>query len=319
MVLLTLGLATASFNAKAVMFAATADPSFNTTAPTGDLAKSGWELQGQWGGFLGTPIAPQYFVAARHVGGSVGQTFVFQGAVYTTVSFVDSTNSDLRIWKVNGTFPTYAELYGKNDELGKPLVVFGRGTQAGEEVVVERHTTSYTLETYSLKSYPLSKKELNALMAADPLIKVKGQTLTMPVYTESTNYVVAGWRWGKSDGVMRWGQNKVAGTGDFLVAQFDPEVGVNAGHLSSGDSSGAVFVQDGTTWKLAGINYGVEGPFSLNPNENEFQAALVDKSGLFQGSYQIPDDGQRKPASFYATRISVNAAWIQSVISSPAN
>ena len=34
------------------------DAGRNTAAPTGSLANSGWQYQGQWAGFLGTPIAP---------------------------------------------------------------------------------------------------------------------------------------------------------------------------------------------------------------------------------------------------------------------
>src|SRR5690606_20786948 len=138
---------------------------------------------------------------------------------YTTVSYTDSPTSDLRIWKVEGVFPAYAELYTNNDELGKSLVVFGRGTQSGEEIYVPRHTVTYSLETINLKSSSLTRKEAMQMAKEDPLVTLRGQTFTYPVYTESTDYVLAGWRWGKSDGVMRWGENKVIGTGDFLVAE----------------------------------------------------------------------------------------------------
>ena len=57
--------------ARAVIFESTGNPLFNTTAPTGDLAGSGWDLQGSWlGDFLGTPIAPQFFITAKHLGGT---------------------------------------------------------------------------------------------------------------------------------------------------------------------------------------------------------------------------------------------------------
>src|SRR5437867_4375374 len=55
----------------AVIFYADGDPAYNTTAPGGSLTNSGWQFEGIWGGFLGTPIAPKYFITARHVGGSV--------------------------------------------------------------------------------------------------------------------------------------------------------------------------------------------------------------------------------------------------------
>src|ERR1035437_10556599 len=122
--------------AGAVILLGSGDPAYNTTPPTGALADSGWQYQGSWGGFLGTPLAPQYFIAAHHVGGSVGQTFTFQGRAYTTTAYWDDPNSDFRIWKVEGTFSSYAPFYPLTDEDGKLMVVIGRGTQRGSEVVV---------------------------------------------------------------------------------------------------------------------------------------------------------------------------------------
>ncbi len=119
----------------AVIFYGTADITHNTTAPTGPLAESGWEYQGQWGGFLGTPISPKYFISAEHLGGSIGSTFVYRGTTYTTTAFSDDPNSDLRIWKISGTFPTYAPLYTGSDETGKQMVIFGRGRQRGAEII----------------------------------------------------------------------------------------------------------------------------------------------------------------------------------------
>ncbi len=63
----------------AVSFYSTSIPSFNSTAPTGALVESGWQYEGLWGSFLGTPIGPQYFITAEHVGGSIGQSFLFNG------------------------------------------------------------------------------------------------------------------------------------------------------------------------------------------------------------------------------------------------
>jgi hypothetical protein len=303
-----------SFNSEAVMFASTCDPTYNTTAPTGALANSGWELQGSWGSFLGTPIAPNYFVAAQHVGGSVGQSFFFQGVNYITTDYYDSTNSDLRLWKVSGQFPIYAPLYTNEDELGKPLVVLGRGTQSGAEVYATRITTTYTLQTYDLKTLKLKPADAKKLAATDPLITYTSKTITMPTYTTSTNSELAGWQWGKSDGVMRWGENKVTAAGYFLIADFNPDLGPNTGQLSGGDSSGAVFIQDGTTWKLAGINYGVDGPFSSESDSPSFNAALFDRSGIFDNNYQYPCDGTPKPTRFYATRVSQQIGWISSIL-----
>jgi hypothetical protein len=90
--------------------------------------------------------------------------------------------------------------------------------------------------------------------------------------------------------------------------------------LSAADSGGAVFLKDGDTWKLAGINYSVEGPFYAAPSAgSRFYGALVDVSG-FYSSY---DGGQSfyryrsvtpRPSGFYASRISNRRQWISSVV-----
>src|SRR2546426_401876 len=81
--------------AKGVIFYSSGDPNYNTTAPSGSLTNSGWQYEGFWGGFLGTPIAPKYFITAEHVGGQVGNPFVFRGVAYPTTAVHDDPDSDL--------------------------------------------------------------------------------------------------------------------------------------------------------------------------------------------------------------------------------
>jgi len=76
---------------KAVILYGTDDPSINTTAPTGELAGSGWQYEGLFSGFMGTVIASNYFLTANHIGGNVGEFFFFNGNLYTTTAvFRDS-------------------------------------------------------------------------------------------------------------------------------------------------------------------------------------------------------------------------------------
>lgn len=49
------------------------------TSPGGAPAGSGWQYEGKWGSFLGTPISPNLFITAGHVGGSIGQSFTYNG------------------------------------------------------------------------------------------------------------------------------------------------------------------------------------------------------------------------------------------------
>ena len=64
--------ALAPLASRAVILFRTADPAANTTAPTGGLSGSGWQFEGLWGSFLGTPIAPHFFLSAKHVGQAGG-------------------------------------------------------------------------------------------------------------------------------------------------------------------------------------------------------------------------------------------------------
>ncbi len=253
--------------ARAVIFASTDDPAHNTNEPAGELAGSGWQYQGRWLGFLGTVVSPRYFVTAKHVGGAVGGSFVFQGTTYTTVSVVNN-GSDLNVWEVAGTFPHYAPLAQTASPAGQPVVIFGRGTRRGGEVIV--------------------------------------------------NDQLKGWTWGAADGVLRWGENVVAGKqGSLLKFLFDRDGGPNEVHLSSGDSGGGIFVNDAGTWKLAAIAYAVEGPWKYTSTGATFNAALMDKGGLYRGSTLNPDNEADSPSAFYATPVAPHLEWLLSVLDLP--
>lgn len=280
-------------SAYAVLFYDTGSNLHNITAPTGTYQDSGWQYQGYYGAYLGTMIAPQYFITAQHMG-TQGSSFVsagiFNGSVDVTYTidtsanggagFWDIAGTDLRVLKINEYFPGYATLYTGSSEQGLEMVAMGRGGARGADVMV-----SGTLQ---------------------------------------------GWRHTAGDGVARWGSNIVSdvttipGLGGMLVASFDasgPEHSLEEATLSVGDSGGAVFVNDGGLWKLAGINYSVDGMFDTNNTTgdgSEFNAALFDRGGLYQGSdgqgwTLIPNAGPDNPSSMYASRISTNAAAIQAI------
>lgn len=120
--------------APAVILLSTGDPTQNTTEPTGLLAGSGWQFEGSFGSFLGTPIDPHHFITVQHIG-VPSNTFVYRGANYTVLQWFDDNQSDLRIFEVAETFPAYAPLYARSDEPGRSIVVFGRGTQRGNPVL----------------------------------------------------------------------------------------------------------------------------------------------------------------------------------------
>ncbi len=267
-----------SRSAEAIILARTGDPTANTTAPTDDPAGSGWNYEGQWGSFLGTPIAPHFFLSAAHIG-QAGSNFVFQNVTYTLVAAGDSQDpfSDLHLWQVNETFPTYAPMYAKNDETGQRIVAIGRGTQRGTEFDVDG--------------------------------------------------VFRGWNWGAGDSVQRWGENIVSqivtfsiGPGDGLYAIFDQDGLTNECDFSSGDSGGAIFINDGGVWKVAGINYAVDGNFYTDDmGGGEFIAALFDAGGFYYQDDSVNPPQyilipEPTPTGFYCTRVSSKLPWIESVI-----
>jgi hypothetical protein len=121
--------------ANAVILLATDDPAANTSTP-GD--NSGWQYQGQFNGYLGTPIAPRYFLTANHIYGTVGDPLVFHGESFTTVAtYADPAGSDLRIWQVDRDFGTWAPLYTSGAEVTQELRVFGRGTRRGDPLMLD--------------------------------------------------------------------------------------------------------------------------------------------------------------------------------------
>ncbi len=230
-----------------------------------------------WDGFQGAPIGLHHFLAARHIGGIVGDAFVFNGVSYTTVALFDDPLSDLRVWEVSGSFPAWAPLYRSSNEAGKSLVVFGRGLTRGPEV------------------------------------------------RDAANNSLRGWQWGAGDGRLRWGQNDVRSVvdggsywGALLYATLDASGGPNEAHLALGDSSGPVFINDGTGWKLAGIAAAVDSSFNTTNSGTGFNAAIFDARGLYYGSSgnwgSLITGTFPVPSGFYATRISVRTAWIDGIV-----
>jgi hypothetical protein len=264
-------------SAHAVIFYSTNDDAFNTTAPTGTLSGSGWQWVGIWGGYEGTPIGPHHFLTSKHVGGSIGDPLKFGGASYTTTAFFDDATTDLRICEVSGTFPSWAPLYRSSGEVGQGLVVIGIGVGRGAAVVLGG----------------LNK----------------------------------GWMWGSTAGTMHWGQNTIsaaidggAAWGTLLHALFQGGMGTNEADLAVGDSSSPVFINDGSGWKLAGIAAAVDGPFNTTNSGSGFNAAIYDGRGLYiqgiGGTWNLISGSGPVATGFYATRLSVRASWIDSVVPS---
>jgi len=265
---------------KAVVFYSTGDAEFNTAAPGGTLADSGWDLQGYWNLFLGTPVSSNYFITARHVGGTMDWAFLLQENSYTPLARFTHPTADLALWRVSGVFTNFAPLYINSNEVGRSLVVFGRGRQRGAEINLNNQIKGWR---WGNPDYRLRWGE-NRVAA---ITNGRGEPVT------STDQV------------------------QCLSATFDAGAGRNEAHLSVGDSGGAVFIQEDGVWKLAGINSTVSGYYNTNQVGKGFEATLFDERGFYRGSendweYQSGDEIQ--PGAFYAIRISAYVRWIQNVV-----
>lgn len=123
--------------AHAVIFYDTGDPSHHASAPSDPQQAELWNLQGNWVGFLGTPIAPGYFLSAAHVGGGVGDQITFDSGPnagsYTVTAEYFSPNSDLKILQIGGSFSQWAPMMEVSPLAGASYIAFGRGTQRGTE------------------------------------------------------------------------------------------------------------------------------------------------------------------------------------------
>jgi hypothetical protein len=287
----TSGLLASAIEARAVILCDSA--SRNTDAPLENQGLAGWNLEATWGSFLATPIDPTHFICAKHIT-SPASTITFQGSTYTVnmVSRQEDSHSDLCIYSLSsGTFPTYAPLYNESIDgsaTGKTLTVFGKGVyQRGAEVTL--------------------------------------------------NSTLLGWKWDSASGSESWGQNIVTGPMDYvdshgnvlgtdtlLYFNFDADSPVaNEAALVVNDSSGGVFIQGANgQWKLAGVNYGVSGPFSLTGQGTAgdgFNASLFDTRGVYEwdsitNKWLLHDPNKpNEPGLSACSSISAELAWIQGI------
>ena len=269
-----------SSRSHAVILLDTADPGVNVTAPGGDLAGSGWQYEGVWGGFLGTPIAPHFFVSAAHIG-QAGTNFSFQGSTYTIVRSFSLAGSDLLIWQVKEAFPSFAPLFSKRDELSQHLVVIGRGTQRGDVVVLDGSPRGWSWGAGD------GAQRWGENDVAD-IVPYNGHDLINATFDQ---HVLPGDHPNESH----------LSSGDSGGAIFVKD-----------NSDGA--------WKLAAINYAVDDLYTAPTASAQFVAAIFDARGFytFDGATFTQIGGNVPvPTGFYGSRISSELSWICSVIADP--
>ena len=293
-------------------------PANTETAPTGAFANSGWQHQvvttrvGRTHSYLATIISPKHYITANHLGnGWIGTgdreivtqpSFITGGAEETftirnggnpqTIQWLDPAdgmlkNTDLRVFEIWETFPSYAELFSQS---GNPDVEVG-----GNFISFAEQNEEFVMTGYG-----------------------DGRGLVVSVLD-----VTRGWQGDPNDRKVRWGRNEVDGIvnserGLLLYCDFDALTGKSECHAMGRDSGGGWFIKDGEKWKLAGINYTVDS-FEYGPPDPEwggFRAAVFSGSGLYLG----PTDELITPGDFYershtyATRVSAHEAALDAII-----
>ncbi len=266
----------------------TRDASGNTSAPTDPALATRWDQVGNFSAYMGTPIASQYFLSAKHLGNLTGQSITFpdSSSYVTTASFFDPA-SDLAIYQISGTFPSdkIVPMYSGSFSSGQSMYVFGRG--------VPRTTTDVVGNAF-------------------------------PSGTEAKGWTWGSGTSSRSWGTNSFNQIISDPTGGPQIAyDFDYNgTGTDEGILSVGDSGGPVFMQEGGVWKLAGINYAVQTPFNTTNTGSGFNAAIFDKGGLYSltapntWTYTNPTPGNQ-PAFSFSSSVPANSAWIATIVPEP--
>lgn len=221
----------------------------NQAAYTGSsYADSGSQYEGNWRSAGGTAIAPNWFITSTHVQGNPGDDFVFNdGSVHTVVKSVDVGNQ-MTIWEVSTPFSRYA-----------PIVV----NSATSNAQANQITSAFGFGLVPDLSSP-----------------VKGPD------------GIQGYQWGGSPSTMSWGLSRVFGYANdlpssdtFIYGKFLPADGT--GQVSSTfatlDSGGGTFVNTGTQWGLAGVNFGSTFQYTGNAGttpSGTFNGAVWDGTGF---------------------------------------
>ena len=246
---------------------------------------------GTWGDFLGTPIAPQYFITANHIGdGGSGGVFTYSDGGATPIVYTATlvgTKDDLAIWKISTgpAFTHYAPLYTGSGEKTLSLIDIGRGTPRG--TVVNTPSTSTPAGWNWATANPLHPTTWGANTVADIA------TFTSPP----------------------------AGLGgDFLKWTFNNNANPDTGILSVGDSGGPTFIFNAASsrYELAGVSSTVDEVSTQSDPNSQFllQAALYDARGFYDGTTLLANANPIALSS-YSTRISSRLSFIDSVTGVP--
>jgi hypothetical protein len=284
------GLCSIPVTARAVITFGTGN---NYTAAPGDSHVSSVDnYEGQINGsFTATMVNSNYVISAAHTFGAVQQQFTF---------------NDSNTGGSSQTFNT--QIAASLDDLELASLVPGQLDTMGHAA-----------------TFPASQQAPiytgNSELSASVLDVGRGISRSSPV--------TGGWATDGNQGPFSWGTNTVSaiptdsdlGTsgafgGDFLQYTFNNNpANQNECIVATFDSGGGLFLNNGGTYQLAGVNSLVDTVFTA-PNSNSVAAAvLYDTFGYYE---ENPDQSfsliaTHTPESSYATRVSSKANFINLV------
>ncbi len=261
--------------ADAMIFTASQDPSYNTTAPTGAYANSGWRAVGEWGPGGGTAISPYHVLTAKHFTPG-GDTFTLNGQSVTVTSMTDDV-TDLRILTLAEPVGTWTNLYTGSNEVSKESVVIGRGRPAGGAVY----------EGGELKGWEWAATDGIKRWGTNIVDGTwnSGGLLGMDFDENGTAHEATFSQWDSGGGQFikdTDGEWKLAGVVFAVNGPYD----VDSDHENGNEFSAALFDEGG----------------------------FYEKTSLTSWSYRV-DKGFNQPQEMYSTRVSSRISWINSIIS----
>ncbi len=253
--------------------------------PADQLVGGVAQYVGRFGNYTAVPISPRHFVTASHIGNAGGGTFFYKNGTATETAYaytLAGVDEDISVYQLSAgqpSFTLWSPIYTRSNEVGKPLVVLGRGRDKGPE-----------------------------LNQAGNFIGWFWASTDDFLLTRGTNTV--------SQTAFFNGPPGFAG--HYLLFTFDQSAGPTEATAALNDSTGPIFITDpadGVT-KLAATISAVDGGYSGTANGPQFSGALFDTRGLFIGGSLISGPNPI-PINTYAARMSQRLTFLRNTAGVP--
>lgn len=256
--------------AAALIFRDGASPAANTeTAPIGTYVDSGWKHQIRYQSYHGTMISPKHFITATHLGAA--ETVVTQPLHFNEVgartwaikpeSRVVIGTTDLAVFEIWETFDDYAELYTGSNEVGKEMVIHGRGFGRGAEFAGKGWEWGE----------PVTRKSRWGRNVLDGVTVYEGDDLLFFTFDDVMGQDEAmatggdsGGGWFVKDGPV-WKLAAVSFTVDLFYSEAAEPTNANSLKGAFYEAGGLSFGSDAEGWNLLPTT-----GFSVNPDDGEF-------------------------------------------------